>query len=359
MCLVERVFGDELLEFLEADGRRGIGRALGLAVRAGVAVVAGRLLQRMGGAQAVADVGHALAEVHVLLDEVLVHRAALDDVVADVVEDRQVRLRLEDQFAVGQLARAVREGGQHVQLDVLGRQAAVGHARPQDGMHLGHVRAPQHEGVGVLAVVIATHGLVDAEGAHEAGHGRGHAMACVRVEVVGAEAGLPQLGGRVAFPDGPLAGTEHADVARAARFQGGLALLLHDVECLVPGDVGELAVLVELAVLHAQQRLRETVLAVHDFGQEVTLDAVQALVHRGVRVALGGHHAAVLDADEHAATGAAEPAGALVPADVVAGAGGLRQRLRAGDADANGRGCSGDSMCLDEVTTGYLHFTNS
>ena len=42
---------------------------------------------------------------------------------------------------------------------------------PQDRVHLGHVGAPQHEGVGLLDVVVAAHRLVDAEGAHEAGHG--------------------------------------------------------------------------------------------------------------------------------------------------------------------------------------------
>jgi two-component system nitrate/nitrite sensor histidine kinase NarX len=85
----------------------------------------------------------------------------------------------------------------------------------------------------------------------------------------------------------------------------------------VPGDRRELAVLVELAVLHAQQRLGQAVLAVHDLGQEIALDAVQALVHRRIGVALGGHHAAVLDADQHAATGAAIAADALVPAHTV------------------------------------------
>jgi hypothetical protein len=51
--------------------------------------------------------------------------------------------------------------------------------------------------------------------------------------------------------------------------------------------------------------------AVHDLGQEVALDAVQAAVDRRIGVALGGDDAAVLDADQHAAAGAAEAAGAL------------------------------------------------
>ena len=211
----------------------------------------------------------------------------------------------------------------------------------------------------MLAVVVAAHGLVDAEGAHEAGHGRGHAVARIRVDVVGAKTRLEQLGGGIALPDGPLAGAEHADVARPARLQRCLAFVLHDVEGLVPADARELAVLVELAVLHAQHGLGQAILAVHDLGEEVALDAVQALVHRRVRVALGGDHAPVLDANQYAAAGAAEAAGALVPANIVGGAGRLRQCLRTGNAHANGRGGGGDRMRLDEFTTGYLHLANS
>src|SRR5690606_38680378 len=103
------------------------------------------------------------------------------------------------------------EGRQYVDLAAFPGQATVGDAAPQDGVHLGHVRAPQHDRVGVLDVVVAAHRLVDAEGAHEAGHGRGHAVARVGVEVVGAEPRLHQLGGGVAFPLRPLAGAEHGD----------------------------------------------------------------------------------------------------------------------------------------------------
>ena len=83
-------------------------------------------------------------------------------------------------------------------------------------MHLRHVRAPQHERIGSLDVVVAAHRLVDAERAHEAGDGRGHAVARIGIEVVGAEAGLEELGGGVALPDRPLAGAEHADRRWAA-----------------------------------------------------------------------------------------------------------------------------------------------
>ena len=55
-------------------------------------------------------------------------------------------------------------------------------------------------GVGRLEIVVAAHRLVDAEGAHEAGGSRGHAMARIGIEVVAAEAALEELGSGVAFP---------------------------------------------------------------------------------------------------------------------------------------------------------------
>jgi hypothetical protein len=62
------------------------------------------------------------------------------------------------------------------------------------------------------------------------------------------------------------------------------------------------------------KRRGQPVLAVHDLGQEVALDAVQPAVDRRVGVALRGHHAAVLHAHHHRTAGAAEAAGRLVPA---------------------------------------------
>ena len=73
----------------------------------------------------------------------------------------------------------------------------------------------------------------------------------------------------------------------------------------------ELAVLGVVAVLLAQQRLRQPVGAVHDLGEEIALDAVQAAVDLGQHVAVGGDHLAFLDADHHAAAGSAEAAGAF------------------------------------------------
>ena len=77
-------------------------------------------------AQAVADVHRAQAEVAVVLDELLVHPAGRDDVVGDVVQDREVRARLEDHRDVGEIGAAVLEGREHRDLHVRLAQAAVG-----------------------------------------------------------------------------------------------------------------------------------------------------------------------------------------------------------------------------------------
>jgi hypothetical protein len=199
--------------------------------------------------------------------------------------------------------------------------------------------------------------LVDAESAHEAGHGGSHAVARIRVDAVGAEAGLHQLDGGITLPYRPLAGTEHGDTVRALGrlFQRGLDLFGHDVKGGIPGDRGEFAVLVELSVLHAQQGLGQPVLAVHDLGKEIALDAIQALVHRRVGVALGGHHPTVLDSDQHPATGAAIAADALVPAHAFLALRHGRNR-DAGNAHAGAGGRGGNGVGLDEFTSRQLHF---
>ncbi len=84
-------------------------------------------------------------------------------------------------------------------------------------------------------------------------------------------------------PDGPL-GLERR-----------LELLRHDVEGLVPGHRRELAVLGVGAVAHPQQRRGQPVGAVHDLGEEVALDAVEAAIDLGLDVAVGGDDPAVLD----------------------------------------------------------------
>ena len=180
-------------------------------------------------------------------------------------------------------------------------------------MHLRHVGAPQHEHVGGFDVIVAAHRFVDAESAHESRDRRRHAVARIGIDIVGAEAGLEQLGGGIAFPDRPLPGAEHADAAWAALFQCVLELDRHDVEGFVPRDRRELPVLVVFAVRFAQHRLGQPVVAVHDLGEEVTLHAIQAAIDLGLDVAVGRNDPLFLGRHHDAASGAAESAGCLVP----------------------------------------------
>ena len=216
-------------------------------------------------------------------------------------------------------------------------------------MHLRHVRAPQHERIGLLEIVIAAHRLVHAEGADECVGSRGHAVSRVGIEIVGAESGAHQLGGGVAFPDRGLPGHEHAKRGRSFRLQDALGLLRHHVERLVPGHRGEHAILGVMAVEHAQQRLRQTVGAVHDLGKEVALHAVQASVDLGQHVAVGGDHTVLLHANHHAAAGPAKATGGLRPLDLQR-FDPARHRLRGrGQNDAGSQGGHGAGMRLQHI----------
>ena len=220
----EGVGGDELGVLLI---RHGLGTPW-------VCRILGGFLQGMLGAQAITDVRIAQLEVAVLGHELLVHTPRGDDVVGNVVQDRQVGLRLEGQLNVCQFVRAMFKGGQHGHLDIRCTQAAIRHTRPEHRVHFRHVRTPEHKGVRGFDVVVAAHGLVHAEGAHEACHRRGHAVARIRIDVVGAEPGLEQLGRGIAFPDRPLARAEHAHAGRPLFLERLLELLGHHVERGVP-----------------------------------------------------------------------------------------------------------------------------
>ncbi len=336
--LVERVFRDQLGVVFEAD-----------LVELAFTGVLRCLLQRVFGTQTVADVGGGGVEVDVLVDELLVISLVLDDVVGDVVSDYQIGLRGEDDRVVCQLEAAVGVGGEHMHFTAGFGQPRVGKTRPENRVHLRHVGAPENECVGVFQVVIAAHWFIDAKGAHESAHGGGHAVAGVGVQVVGAQTRLHELGSGIALPNGPLAGAEDTDSARSLGLERGLPLFGHDIEGFIPGDGFELAVLVVLAVGLAQQGFAEAVLAVEDLGQEITLDAIEALVHRRVGIALTGDHFAVLDPHQHTAAGAAVTAGCLVPTDTVIGIGGRNPTH--GQGDAGNRCSSRDGVVFDEFAS--------
>ena len=264
-------------------------------------------------AQAIADIGVAEAEPHVLSDKGLIHTIGLNNVVGDEVEDRQIGLRREDETVVRQVIAAMLIGREHRDIDMWSGEATVGDPGPEDRMHFRHVRAPEHERVCFLNVVITPHRLIDAEGPDETGNGGGHAVTGVRVDVVGAEACLVELGGSIAFPDCPLAGAEHSDrrhlPAVAGLGNSGLELLRHDVEGLIPTDLVEFAVLVVLAVRHPQQRFGQSVGAIENLGKEVPFHTVEAAIDLCLGVAVSGYDAAILDANHDRASGAAEAAG--------------------------------------------------
>src|SRR5262249_11060766 len=138
-------------------------------------------------------------------------------------------------------------------------------------------------------------------------------MPCVRIDVVGAEAGLKQFVGRITFPDRPLAGTDHADAAGAFLCEGRLELLRHYVEGFVPGNWGEFAVLVVFAVLLAQERLGEAILAVHDLREKISFDAIEPAIDLGLGVTMRCDDPAILGRYHDPTTGAAKSAGRLAP----------------------------------------------
>ncbi len=318
--------------------------------------------------QTIADVGRGLSEVDVLVDELPVHRILLHDVVGDVVEDRQIGLRLEDHAVVGQLKAAMLIGRQHVHFATRPRQTGIGETRPKNRVHLSHVGTPQHKCIGVLKVIITTHRLVRTEGTHEGPHCRGHTMARIRVDVVGTETCLPQLRCSITLPDGPLPGAKHADtrgnllgrqvlIAFHILLERFLPLVGHHREGLFPGNRLELALLVIFATTHAQQRLGQPVFAIHDLGKEIALYTVQAFVYRGIRITLGGDNTTILGTDQDRATGSAETTCGLVPAD--AGIAFFGDRLHTRDGDASGRCSSCYRIGLDKFTACLLHFADS
>ena len=154
---IQRVLSNEGFVILKAHRFRGIGSR-----------VFRRFFQRMGWTQTVADVRHAFTQVNVLAKEILVNRIVLNDVVRDVVEDHQIGLRREDHTVIRQLKAAVLEGGENRDVNIRIGQTTVGDARPQDRVHLRHIRAPQDEGIGMFDIVIAAHRFIHTEGTHKA-----------------------------------------------------------------------------------------------------------------------------------------------------------------------------------------------
>ena len=144
-------------------------------------------------AKAEADVGDARAEDAVLFNVGLIDLAAADDLAKDEVENREVRIRTEDDDEVGEVRRARTMRRELNDARVLVGKAAVGHARPEHRMSFSRVVAPENDGVGLFNVGVAVGRFVNAEGLVEADHGGRHAEARIGVDVVRAEAALHEL----------------------------------------------------------------------------------------------------------------------------------------------------------------------
>jgi len=238
----QRVGFHEFGEFFKRDVRSATG----------LVVVGSRLFQRMFGPKPIADVGIAPLEVDVFGDEVVVHRVVFDDVVGDVVQDHQIGLRRKDHRDIGQVETAMLECREDGDFHMGVAEPPVGHARPQNRVHFGHVRAPQDESIGMFEIVVTAHRLVDAEGSNETGNGRGHAMARIGIDVVRTKTGLVELGRRITFPNRPLTRAEHANTVGTFLLERGLPFLGHHIEGFVPRDRLEVTVLGVDAIAFAQ-----------------------------------------------------------------------------------------------------------
>ena len=159
----------------------------------------------IGRSHTVADVDRAGGKDTVIVNELLVVCLAANDFSSQVVEDREVRIGLENDFDIGHARGHVRVRRHVDDTGVLVRELSVGHTAPENRMRFGHVVAPKHHCVALFDVVIDVHRFVHAEGLVEAHHGGSHAQTGVGVDIVGAEAGFEHLRSRVGFGNRVLA----------------------------------------------------------------------------------------------------------------------------------------------------------
>ena len=134
-------------------------------------------------------------------------------------------------------------------------------------------------------------------------------------------------------------------------------MLLELIKRFLPGHGLKLAVLIELAVCTAHQRLREAILAVDDLRVVIALNAGEAAVHIAVRITLCGHNLAVLRTDQEAAARTAEAADALRPLDaLLSGRGFIRGNNS--DRNASDLGCGGSDASLHQAATAHADRRN-
>ena len=316
-----------------------------------------RIGKLLGRTHAVTDVIRTGREDAVLLDEVLVVAAAVHDFAKNVVRDREVGVRLEDDVNISKPGGERRVGLDIEDLVIRIRALRRNDAVPENRMGFRGVIAPEHQVLRDFQIVIASGRLVNAEGLIHTDHGGSHAQTGIRVNVIRAEASLQKLHNGNAFRNRVLTGTENADAGRTEFLIGLAPVLLELIKRFLPGHGLKLAVLIELAVCTAHQRLREAILAVDDLRVVIALNAGETAVHIAVRITLCGHNLAVLRTDQEAAARTAEAADALRPLDaLLSGRGFIRGNNS--DRNASDLGCGGSDASLHQAATAHADRRN-
>ena len=186
------------------------------------------------------------------LDKGFIISLIFNNIISNIVKDRQVSLWLEHHTVIGQFKRTVFKGRKYMYFTAFLSQTGIGNTRPQNRVHFCHIGTPEHEGISMFQVIITTHRFINTETAHKAAHSRGHTVTGIGIQVIGTEAPFNHLGCRITFPDSPLTGTKHTHSSRPFLFQSCLPLLSHNIKGFIPGYFSKVTVFVKFAVLFTQ-----------------------------------------------------------------------------------------------------------
>ena len=255
---------------------------------------------------AVTEVRPAALEGDMPGEEVLADPLPRHDLLADPVGDGQRGMGRAQQGLVGGVigaGGACRNGD-----DAGGRVGPLArqHAREEHGIGFGEVDVPQDEGVGVVDVLVAADGAIEAEAALEPRHDASGVQPRAGVQVVGAQRALEQLRGDVAVRDGPLGGAVQGHAVLAVEPDGLLDLVGHQVVRLRDRYCHE-------SPIAPDHRLPDAVLSVQRLDRVVALHAGESLAHGGVGVAFDRHRTPALDPGQQPAADPAQATGRPLP----------------------------------------------
>ncbi len=242
--------------------------------------------------------------------EVLVERSLLPEHVEHGVEERDVRARPEREMKVGDVGRLCPARVGDDDRDVVGRgELAPSDALPRHGMAFGGVGAYQEETIGRVDVRVRARRPVGPERARVACDGRRHAEARVRVEVVGAEEALGQLGCDVILLGQELSRAVESDRIGAVIPDDLPETIGDEARGELPRDTRGLGI-----AAGAHVRVEQPVRRAEGRRQVDRLGAQVAQARRVIGVALDPPHHAVFHLDEKPAADAAVRTQRLAPA---------------------------------------------